>query len=348
MGQAPALTVDAAMTRALELAARGPAHGPNPRVGCVLVDPDGTTLGEGWHRGAGTPHAEVAALADARARGNDTRGATAVVTLEPCNHTGRTGPCARALVDADIAAVVHALPDPGATSGGGADTLRAHGVHVTHGLRADEALELVHAWHHAVTHHRPWVTVKTATPLGGRIAAPDGTSRWITGPAARAHAHTVRAQVDAIAVTTGTALADDPALTARTPTGELAAHQPLRVVVGHRTLPPDARLHADGGPLLHLRTHDVHQVLTDLHQREIRHLLVEGGPALVSALLEAGAVDELHAYIAPTLLGDGRPAVTPFGITTLADAPRWHTTTLTRLGDDILVTARRTPAPTEA
>ena len=138
-GQAVAsAAVDAAMRRALDLAARGPAHGPNPRVGCVLLRSasDGAAiLGEGWHRGAGTPHAEVAALADARARGHDPRGATAVVTLEPCNHTGRTGPCTRALLDAGVTAVVHAVADPGATSGGGADHLRAHGVRVTPGPR---------------------------------------------------------------------------------------------------------------------------------------------------------------------------------------------------------------------
>ncbi|QAY71900.1 bifunctional diaminohydroxyphosphoribosylaminopyrimidine deaminase/5-amino-6-(5-phosphoribosylamino)uracil reductase RibD [Xylanimonas protaetiae] len=340
------------MDRALTLALRGPAHGPNPRVGCVLLGPPAPTgdrpvLGEGWHRGAGTPHAEVDALAAARARGHDTRGATAVVTLEPCNHTGRTGPCAQALLAAGITHVEHAIPDPGTTSGGGAQTLREHGVTVTTGTRAAQALELVRHWHHALTHHRPWVTLKTATTLDGRVAAPDGTSRWITGTAARTHAHTVRATVDAIAVTTGTALTDDPALTARTPDGHLAAHQPLRVVVGHRDLPPDARLHGAGGPLLHLRTHDVHHVLATLHEHETRHLLVEGGPALAGALLTHGLVDELHAYLAPVLLGAGPTAVTPFGITTLADAPRWHTTTTHRLGDDLLLVARATPT-TEA
>ncbi|ACZ30749.1 riboflavin biosynthesis protein RibD [Xylanimonas cellulosilytica DSM 15894] len=345
-GSTPA-GIAAAMDRALTLAARGPAHGPNPRVGCVLLAPDGTVIGEGWHRGAGTPHAEVAALHDAHTRGCDPRGATAVVTLEPCNHTGRTGPCAQALVDAGITDVVHAIDDPGARSGGGADHLRAHGIRVTSEVRAAAALELVHHWHHAVTAGRPWVTLKTATTLDGRVAASDGTSKWITGPEAREHAHSVRAQVDAIAVTTGTALADDPALTARTPDGGLAAHQPLRVVVGHRDLPPGARLRDDDAETLHLRTHDVHHVLAALHDREIRHLLVEGGPALATALLAADAVDELHAYIAPVILGDGRPAVAPFGVTTLAAAPRWHTTDTHRLGDDILVVARRTPA-TEA
>ncbi len=347
--------VAAAMDRALVLAANGPEHGPNPRVGCVLLAPatpgasddgaDRRVIGEGWHRGAGAPHAEVAALADARARGEDPRGATAVVTLEPCNHTGRTGPCAQALLDAGIAEVVYALPDPGAVSGGGGEHLRTHGVSVSHGVRESEARELVRHWHHAVTTGRPWVTLKLATTLDGRVAAVDGTSKWITGPQAREHAHRVRARVDAIAVTTGTALADDPALTARTEDGGLAEHQPLRVVVGHRDLPAGSRLHGDGGELLHLRTHSVTEVLRALQEREVRHLLAEGSPALATALLQADVVDEIHAYLAPVILGEGAAAVNPFGVTTLTGAPRWSTTAVERLGQDALLTARRTDTP---
>ncbi|GAB2470087.1 bifunctional diaminohydroxyphosphoribosylaminopyrimidine deaminase/5-amino-6-(5-phosphoribosylamino)uracil reductase RibD [Xylanimonas ulmi] len=359
MGTTPTHVADlaAAMDRALTLAARGPAHGPNPRVGCVLLAPQRPgdvarrVIGEGWHRGAGTDHAEVAALADARERGNDPRAATAVVTLEPCDHTGRTGPCARALLDAAVAEVVYALDDPGQASGGGAQTLRAHGVLVSGGLRAAASLDLVRAWRHALRAARPYVTLKLATTLDGRVAAPDGTSRWITGPAARAHAHAVRATVDAIAVTTGTALADDPALTARTPDGALAGHQPLRVVVGHRDLPPGARLHGPGGQVVRLRTHDAATVLAALHEREVRHLLVEGGPALATALLAAGVVDEVHAYLAPVLLGAGPSAVAPFGVTTLSGAPRWRTVSVQRLGDDALLVARAEPTepvdPTE-
>ncbi|WP_425953597.1 bifunctional diaminohydroxyphosphoribosylaminopyrimidine deaminase/5-amino-6-(5-phosphoribosylamino)uracil reductase RibD [Xylanimonas sp. McL0601] len=352
MGTTPQAThvadVPAAMDRALALAALGPAHGPNPRVGCVLLAPQRhgdthrTVIGEGWHRGAGTPHAEVAALADARARGNDPRGTTAVVTLEPCNHTGRTGPCAQALLDAGVAEVVHALDDPGAASGGGAAHLRDHGVPVQPGPRQAEALGLVRAWHHAVRTGRPYVTLKLATTLDGRVAALDGTSRWITGPDARAHAHAVRATVDAIAVTTGTALADDPALTARTPDGTRTEHQPLRVVVGHRDLPTTSRLHGPGGELLHLHTHDVHHVLDELHTRHVRHLLVEGGPALATAMLRAALVDQVHAYIAPMLLGTGPTAVNPLGITTLTAAPRWQTHHLQQLGPDALLVARTT------
>ncbi|WP_419707369.1 bifunctional diaminohydroxyphosphoribosylaminopyrimidine deaminase/5-amino-6-(5-phosphoribosylamino)uracil reductase RibD [Promicromonospora sp. NFX87] len=344
-----ATTLQAAMRRALALAAQGPAYGPNPRVGCVLLDPSGQPVAEGFHRGAGTPHAEAAALAAARSRGVDPRGTTAVVTLEPCAHHGRTGPCADALIDAGVAAVHVAVADPNPVATGGAAKLRAAGIEVTTGILAEEGEELLRQWLHAVRTGRPYVTLKLATSLDGRVAAADGTSRWITGPQARAHAHTIRAQVDAIAVGTGTALTDDPSLTARTIDGGLFEHQPLRVVVGRRAVPEDARLRGPGGALLHLPEHDLGAVLRELAEREVRHLLVEGGPTLATALLAADAVDELHAYVAPVLLGAGATAVGDLGVTTIGDAARFTTHDVTRLGDDVLLVARRVqPArPTE-
>lgn len=340
---------DRAMLRALDLARRGPAHGPNPRVGCVLLDPDGRVLGEGWHEGAGTPHAEVAAIRDA----SDVplRGATAVVTLEPCDHTGRTGPCSQALLAAGVRRVVHAVGDPDPRAGGGAETLRRGGVDVEAGLRRTEGEELLEVWLHAVRTGRPWVTLKTATSLDGRVTAADGSSRWITSAQAREHAHEVRSRVDAIAVGTGTALADDPSLTARPTRPDPSSgpdrrpvvapgHQPLRVVVGHREVPAGARLRGLGGELVALRTHDVGTVLAELARREVRHLLVEGGPTLASAFLRAGVVDELHSYLAPVLLGGGRPVVEDVAVATLADAPRWHVRDVQRLDPDLLVVAR--------
>jgi diaminohydroxyphosphoribosylaminopyrimidine deaminase / 5-amino-6-(5-phosphoribosylamino)uracil reductase len=331
-----------AMSRALALAAQGPAHGPNPRVGCVLLDQQGRPVAEGFHRGAGTPHAEAAALAAARSHGIDPRGTTAVVTLEPCAHQGRTGPCADALIDAGVAAVHVAVGDPNPVATGGADRLRAAGIEVTVGTLADEGEELLRPWLHAVRTGRPYVTLKLATSLDGRIAAADGTSRWITGPRARAHAHTVRAQVDAIAVGSGTALADDPTLTARTADGGLFEHQPFRVVLGRRPVPDGARLRGPGGALLHLPERDLDVVLRQLADREVRHLLVEGGPTLATALLSADMVDELHAYVAPVLLGAGATAVGDLGVTTIGDAARFTTHDVTRLGDDVLLVARRT------
>ncbi|WP_434062052.1 bifunctional diaminohydroxyphosphoribosylaminopyrimidine deaminase/5-amino-6-(5-phosphoribosylamino)uracil reductase RibD [Actinotalea lenta] len=329
-----------AMWRALELAARGPAHGPNPQVGAVLLDPAGRRIGEGWHAGAGTPHAEPAALADARSAGHDPRGATMVVTLEPCRHTGRTGPCTHALIAAGVARVVYALDDPSPTAGGGAGVLRSAGLEVVGGLLAEQADTIVHPWLTAVRRGRPWVTLKHATTLDGRVAAADGSSRWITSPAARRHAHRLRAQVDAIVVGTGTALRDDPALTARDENGGLSAHQPLRVVVGRRTVPAGARLRGLGGPLVEVRDHDPSAVLTSLAEHEVRHVLVEGGPTVAAAFLRAGLVDEVHAYLAAAYLGAGPAAVGDLAITSIDGALRLTVTEATIVGGDVLVVAR--------
>lgn len=334
----------AALRHALELAARGPADTPNPQVGCVLLAPDGTTIGEGHHRGAGTPHAEAAALADAAARGHDPRGATAVVTLEPCRHTGRTGPCARALREAGVARVVFALPDPGAAEGGGGAELAAAGVDVAGGPAAvgeelaHAALDLIGPWYARAARPAVHVILKTATTLDGRVAAADGTSRWITGPAAREHAHRVRAGVDAIVVGTGTVLADDPALTAR-PAGT-AGQQPLRVAVGHRPVPATARIRGSDGRFLQVATHDPALVIAHLAARGVRRAVVEGGPQVATAFLRAGAVDELHAYLAPVHLGAGSAAVGDLGVTSIGEALRWRTAHVERLGEDVLLIAR--------
>ncbi len=329
----------AAMDRALALAAEGPAHGPNPRVGAVLLGPDGRTLGEGRHDGAGTPHAEAAAVAAARAAGHDLRGATAVVTLEPCAHTGRTGPCARLLLDHGVARVVHAVDDPNPVASGGAVALRTAGVDVVGGVRRPEGEALLRVWLHAVTTGRPFVTLKLAASLDGRVAAADGSSRWITSVESRVHAHALRAEVDAVAVGGGTALADDPALTARKPDGDLAAHQPLRVVIGSADVAPGARLRGPGGALVLERTRDLAGVLRRLADREVRHLLVEGGPTLSAAFLRAGLVDEVHAYLAPVLLGAGPSAVGHLGIGTMADALRLRPRSVRVLGPDLLLVA---------
>ncbi|WP_241990566.1 bifunctional diaminohydroxyphosphoribosylaminopyrimidine deaminase/5-amino-6-(5-phosphoribosylamino)uracil reductase RibD, partial [Cryobacterium sp. TMB3-12] len=180
-------TLERTMRRALQLAGNGPAEGVNPRVGCVILSPAGEIIAEGWHRGAGTCHAEVDALA--RLDPADARGATAVVTLEPCNHTGRTGPCALALIDAGIGRVVYAVADPGPHSSGGGDRLRAAGIDVTGGLLADEVAAFLADWLVSARLGRPFVTVKWASSLDGRAAAADGTSQWITGPAARRDVH---------------------------------------------------------------------------------------------------------------------------------------------------------------
>jgi diaminohydroxyphosphoribosylaminopyrimidine deaminase / 5-amino-6-(5-phosphoribosylamino)uracil reductase len=333
----------AAMRRALELAASdGVPLGPNPRVGAVLLDPGGVVVGEGFHRGAGTPHAEVVALA---AAGSRAAGATAVVTLEPCNHTGRTGPCVDALLAAGVHRVVFGQADTNPVAAGGADRLRAAGVEVEGGLLAEDAAALNETWTFALTHGRPYVTWKTAGTLDGRAAAADGSSRWITGPQARADVHALRATVDAVVVGTGTVLADDPRLTARTGGSDgpdlPRERQPLRVVVGTRPLPPAARVLDGAAPTLVLATHDVAAAMTSLTAHDVQHVLLEGGPTLAGAFVAAGLVDRVVAYVAPALLGAGSPVLGDAGISTLARVLRLRTVDVTWLGDDVRITAVR-------
>lgn len=327
-----------AMLRAIALAMSVDIpDGPNPRVGCVLVDAEGRTVGEGVHRGAGTAHAEVDALAQA---GSAARGGTAIVTLEPCNHTGRTGPCSEALLAAGVARVVYAQSDPHALAAGGADRLRSAGVDVEGGLLAQEAASLNEAWTHAVTTGRPFVTWKVASTLDGRVAAADGSSRWITGDAARAEVHLWRRRCDAIAAGTGTVLSDDPHLTARDGEGDLADRQPLRVVVGLSDIPPSAHVLDSSAPSLHLRTRDPAEVLATLARLEVRHLLLEGGPRLGAAFLASGLVDEVVWYVAPMLLGAGSPAVADWGITTLGEAVRLRDVRVEQVGEDARISGR--------
>lgn len=326
------------MRRALELAELGPARGVNPRVGCVILSPDGDVLAEGWHRGAGTPHAEVDAISTLPP--GAARGATAIVTLEPCNHTGRTGPCAQALVEAGVARVVYAVDDPGDHSSGGARTLRDAGVHVTRGVLADEVEAFLGDWLFAARHRRPRVTVKWASSLDGRAAAADGSSRWITGPEARADVHLRRAASDAIAVGTGTVLADDPALTARDADGELLEEQPIPVVFGRREVPPGATLERHPHEAIRMAGADLAADLAELQRRGIRSLFIEGGPMLASSFLAAGLADEVLVYLAPALVGGPRTAIDDLGVATIGDALRYDFTDLVRLGDDVLVVAR--------
>ena len=345
-------TERAAMRRALALAVSpGVPLGPNPRVGCVLLDDDGETVAEGYHRGAGTPHAEVDALLRA---GERARGATAVVTLEPCNHTGRTGPCAQALVAAGVRRVVIAQSDSNPVARGGAQTLRDAGVEIAEGVLGDEAREINRVWTFAVEHGRPFVTWKLATTLDGRSAAVDGTSRWVSSPAARLDTHRLRAIVDTMLVGTNTVAVDDPHLTARDVDGRLLVHQPLRAVMGERELDPTRRIFDDVAETVRLRTREPKTALEELFARDRQHLLLEGGPTLAAAFLADGLVDEVVVYLAPMLLGSGRSAVGDLGIPTIADALHLPVTDVTVLeplnaGDDlnVRITMSRPPAPVQ-
>ncbi|MGA4843185.1 bifunctional diaminohydroxyphosphoribosylaminopyrimidine deaminase/5-amino-6-(5-phosphoribosylamino)uracil reductase RibD [Streptomyces sp. G45] len=347
------------MRHAIALAARAlGSTSPNPVVGCVILDAAGETVGEGHHQRAGGPHAEVHAL---RAAGDKARGATAVVTLEPCNHTGRTGPCAQALLDAGIARVVYAVGDPNPQATGGAATLRAAGVDVEAGLLEAEAAAGNAAWLTAVRTGRPHVTWKYAATLDGRTAAADGTSRWITSAEARADVHRLRAECDAVVVGSGTQRADDPHLAVRGPLADAGVRQPLRVVVDTdgTAVRPGARVLDDAAPTLVAvaedaqapagaeavrlpradRGLDITALLAALYARGVRSVLLEGGPTLAGAFVAAGAVDRVVGYLAPALLGAGPAALTGGGITTVTDALRLDMSEAVRVGPDLRITA---------
>lgn len=313
----------AAMEAALQAALQGP-RGANPLVGAVVVNPDGRQLVTGYHRGAGTAHAEADAIAQAKAAGIDLTGCTMVVTLEPCNHVGRTGPCAQAIIAAGIADVVYAVDDPHDPAAGGAATLRNAGIRVRSGLGAEESLDLNRQWFEAVAARRPFVTLHIAQTLDGRIAAKDGTSQWISCPESLADNHAIRSRIDAILVGTQTVRVDNPRLTARDPDGRPAASQPVRAVMGLRDIPAGAAIRGEDGLALHLPTRDPREALSLLYASGTRHLMVEGGSRILSAFLTAGLVDELIVYLAPTLLGSGTPSLDGLGITSLSDAQQWE------------------------
>ena len=326
--------VSAAMALAVQQAQRvkGSTY-PNPPVGAVVLGPDGDIVGVGATEPAGGAHAEVVAL---RAAGERAARGTAVVTLEPCAHHGRTPPCVDALLAAGLAGVVYAVADPNPVAAGGAARLRAAGVAVTGGVRAAEvAAGPLREWLHKQATGMPHLTWKFAASLDGRSAAADGSSRWITGAAARADVHRRRAAADAIVVGTGTVFADDPALTARLPGGRLAPHQPIRVVVGEREIPPESAVRSGDSPTLLLRTRDPRAVLRALADRT--DVLIEGGPTLAGAFLRAGLVHRILAYIAPILLGGPITAVDDVGVAGIAEALRWRYDGVERVGPDLLL-----------
>lgn len=347
------------MARALALAERGLyTTTPNPRVGCVIVR-DGEILGEGFHERAGGPHAEVAALADTRSRGHDPAGAALYCTLEPCTHTGRTPPCTDAIVAAGISRVVAAMADPNPSAAHGAQSLRAAGIAVDVGLMEREARSLNCGFVSRVTRGRPWVRMKTAASLDGRTALADGASRWITGGEARADGHAFRARACAIVTGIGTVLADDPELTVR---AVATSRQPLRVVVDrHGQTPPqakvlrggalvvtaDARLSAWSAGVEHLTLPDARgrvdlaALLRELARRGCNEVHVEAGARLNAALLEADLVDEVLAYVAPSLIGDPARGVAQRrdALLSLDASVRLAFDDVTRVGDDLRIRA---------
>lgn len=355
------------MRRALALArAAMYLTSPNPRVGCVLSNAAGDVLGEGHTQAAGQAHAEIMALADARARGHDPRGATAYVTLEPCAHQGRTGPCCEALTRAGVSRVVVALADPNPlVSGRGMSHLREQGVRVEVGLLAEEAHELNIGFFKRMTTGRPWVRMKLAASLDGQTALSNGQSQWITGADARADGHAWRARACAILTGHGTVQDDDPLLDVR---AVESPRQPTLVVVDSRLETPDgARLWGPKRPVwiygalapdaAHTRLTrlgaevrrlpnaagkvDLAALIDDLGARGINELHIEAGHKLNGSLLRAGLVDELLIYLAPKMLGSGR-GMAQFGpLDRLDEALGFRWTSVDRVGNDLRLLARR-------
>ena len=357
------------MDHALALAARGLGNTwPNPAVGCVIVKA-GRVLGRGWTQAGGRPHAETLALAQA---GDAARGATAYVTLEPCAHHGRTPPCAEALVAAGVARVVTALTDPDPrVTGRGHAILRTAGIEVAEGVRSAEAAALNEGFLKRVTRGLPFVTVKLAATLDGRIATASGESRWITGPLARRSVHALRLRHDAVMVGSATALADDPDLTVR---DMGAPRQPVRVVLDRLLRhSPESRLGrtarevpvwmihgpeapeaaraawtATGAELIEVAATpqglDLDAALRALAARGLTRVLSETGGTLAAALIRAGLADELMLYQGAALIGaEGKPMLGPLGLTALAEAPRPRLMAQDRLGPDTVSRWRLAP-----
>lgn len=322
------------MQQALGLAARADLQSDiNPRVGALIVAADGSIVGQGWHQGSGSPHAEAMALAQAGARA---QGATVYCTLEPCNAKGRMDPCAQALISAGVARVVYGATDPNPAKSGGAKTLAEAGIEVSGGVLADLASALNPTWELMHKRGRPWVIWKTATSLDGFIAASDGSSKWITSDAARTDVMRLRSTVGAIITGTGTVLADNPALTVR---DRVVSKQPLRIVVGKSEIPATSAVLSGPNPAL-IRTDDFALVLAEVAKLGIHRVLLECGARLATSAWQAGLIDEVVWYQAPVVLGAGQHNLNDFGLATLDSAPRFSFSTVDRIGPDLRIVFR--------
>jgi diaminohydroxyphosphoribosylaminopyrimidine deaminase/5-amino-6-(5-phosphoribosylamino)uracil reductase len=319
------------MQRAIALSEKGLGRtAPNPIVGAVIIGTDGTVIAEGFHdRQSSADHAEVVAL---KIAGDKARGATMVVTLEPCNHTGTTPPCTQAIIDAGIKSVVFAVADPNPAAAGGASVLKSAGIEVVAGVGVDQASYSNRAWLTKIIKGRPFITWKVAATLDGKIAAADGTSKWITNEASRADVQKVRRTVDAIMVGTQTVIADDPHLI---PRDGLTGGNPLRIVCGTQELPKGAQVLDSAAPTKVIASKDLEVVAAELLATGVNHILLESGPTLASAMLHACMLDELMIYQGPSLLGAGKNFVADLGALTLDHAMKMPRVSTETFGDDV-------------
>ena len=301
---------------------------PNPNVAAAIYAADGTLIADGAHnRQVSIDHAEVVAIKKA---GGAARGAAIVVSLEPCNHTGTTGPCVDAIIEAGITRVIYAVKDPNPVAAGGAERLKSAGIDVEF-VESKELRNAQGAWLHRIATGRPYFIWKVATTLDGRIAASDGTSQWISSDASRADVQKLRAQSDAILIGTGTALADNPTLRPRIE----GAPTPLRIVMGGRDVPADFNLHDGVSQTIFLKSHSVDELYKSLDYLPVNQVLVEAGPTLGSALFAAGVIDEVVIYQAPKALGSGRTWLEEIGISTISEAAHFELLSAEKIGVDM-------------
>lgn len=303
---------------------------PNPIVGAIIVGTDGSVIAEGFHdRINSADHAEVVAL---KIAGEKARGATMYVTLEPCNHTGTTGPCTQAIIEAGIKSVVYAVSDPNPEAAGGASALIAAGIEAVAGVGQEEAAYSNRAWLTKIIKGRPFITWKIAATLDGKVAAVDGTSKWITNEASRADVQKVRRSVDAIMVGTQTVIADDPHLV---PRDGSAANNPLRIICGTQELPKGAHVFDDAAPTKVIASKDLKVIAAELLATGVNHILLESGPTLATAMLTAGMLDELMMYQGASLLGAGKSFVADLGVLTIENAMSMQRISTETFGDDV-------------
>jgi diaminohydroxyphosphoribosylaminopyrimidine deaminase/5-amino-6-(5-phosphoribosylamino)uracil reductase len=324
-----------AMQRAIALSEKGLGKtSPNPIVGAVIIDDAGNVIGEGFHdRMKSKDHAEVVAITNANQNGNKINGATIVVTLEPCNHVGSTGPCTQAIIDAGISSVVFAVNDPNPVASGGEEVLRAAGIKIISGVLEEEAAYANRAWLMKIKKNRPFFTWKVATTLDAKIAAVDGTSKWITNETSRADVQVLRRQADAILVGTNTVITDDPHLI---PRGDFAGYSqnPIRIICGEQELPKDAKVFDEAAQTVVVKSKDLDLLVEKLNELKINHVFVEAGPTLASAMVDHCLMDELVIYQAPSLLGSGKPFFAFDYQTTISDQMRLdHISTVVLDGD---------------
>ena len=333
------LRADDAMARAIECASYGLGKTfPNPIVGAVITSATGEFISEGFHHGA--EHAEVLAIKGAK---KVLAGSILYITLEPCNHHGKTPPCVDAIIESGIKKVVYAVSDPNPVAAGGSERLRGAGIEVISGIGSVQAIHENRAWLTKIEKGRPRITWKIASTMDGKVTAADGSSKWITGELARAGVAKIRAQADAIVTSTATVIADDPLLTSKG-----LGKNPVRIVMGLSEIKGNSQILGDDAETVLLKTHDFKELISLAKDRGFNQLLIESGPTLGTALLRADLIDEIILFQAPTFLGSGTPSIGDLGISNISGRLDFEITDVEVIGADLKITLVKSAKSTES